>query len=65
MGFPRMQDKRTVLKLAFSKQFYIRRKGFGTPRMSLPFKALEHSASNFMMVRVEGIEPTLPEETRF
>jgi len=38
---PRFEDKRTVLKLAFSDRLaYVRNEGFRTPNLALPFKAL-------------------------
>lgn len=38
---PRLEDKRTVLKLAFTERLaYCRKKGLRTPKMALPFKVL-------------------------
>ena len=55
---PQIEDKRAVLKLTFAEQLvYIRKKGFGTPKMSLPFNILEDNcASNFRMVPLGRIE---------
>ncbi len=55
---PRIEDKRAVLKLAFAEQLvYIRKKGFGTPKLSLPFNILEaNSASSLVMVRPRRLE---------
>lgn len=56
----RIEDKRTVLKLAFADRLaYTKKQGFRTPDFSLPFKALGHfEGQDFEMVRLAGIEPT-------
>ena len=56
----RLEDKRTVLKLAFADRLvYTKKQGFRTPDFSLPFKALTQiSGPDFKMVRLAGIEPT-------
>ncbi len=55
----RIEDKRTVLKLAFADRLaYTKKQGFRTPAFSLPFKALGHFAGqDFEMARPAGIEP--------
>ena len=52
------EDKKAVLKLAFSERLpYTRNIGFGTPNLSLPFKALgSNCAANFKMVPLGRIE---------
>ena len=56
----RIEDKRTVLKLAFADRLaYTKKQGFRTPVFSLPFKALGHfEGQDFEMARLAGIEPT-------
>ena len=58
----RIEDKRAVLKLAFMDNLpYIRDKGFGTPKLSLPFKALKGKCDgNFRMVHRERFELPTP-----
>ena len=55
----RIEDKRTVLKLAFSAKLpYCRKNGFRTARTSLPFSLLEGvEGGTNEMVRGDGIEP--------
>jgi site-specific DNA recombinase len=55
----RLEDKRTVLKLAFADRLtYVRNEGFRTPDFSLPFKALGHfNGEEIKMARPAGIEP--------
>jgi site-specific DNA recombinase len=54
----RLEDKRTVLKLAFADRLaYVRNEGFRTPNFSLPFKALGHFEGQEMrMASSTGIE---------
>ncbi len=54
----KVEDKKAVLKLAFSERLpYTRNIGFGTPNLSLPFKALgANCASDFTMVPLGRIE---------
>ena len=56
----RFEDKRAVLKLTFSDRLvYERGKGYRTPKLSLPFKVLEHaSIRQIGMVPPLGIEPS-------
>ena len=58
----RLEDKRTVLKLAFAGRLsYVRDEGFRTAHLALPFKALGGlSALENRMVRNTGIEPVTP-----
>lgn len=58
----RLEDKRTVLKLAFADRLaYVRNEGFRTPSFSLPFKALGNfEGQEFEMARPAGIEPATP-----
>ena len=55
----RLEDKRTVLKLAFADRLaYVRNEGFRTPNFSLPFKTLDNFEQHEMRVaRPAGIEP--------
>ncbi len=55
----RLEDKRTVLKLAFIDRLtYVRNEGFRTPDLSLPFKALaDISKGNLKMAHLTGFEP--------
>lgn len=58
----RFEDKKAVLKLAFSDRLiYERNKGYRTPKLSLPFKSLERFKELKMqkekMVPRDGIEP--------
>jgi len=55
----RLIDKRTLLKLTFSKHLiYCRKHGFRTPEMSIPFRALEDfSHPKKALVEVAGFEP--------
>ena len=55
----RIEDKRTVLKLAFADRLaYTKNHGFRTPEFSLPFKALGHfGRPDFEMAPSTGIEP--------
>ena len=57
---PRLEDKRTVLKLAFSERLaYSRKSGLRTPKTTLPFKVLGgFSMSESEMARPVGFEPT-------
>jgi hypothetical protein len=57
---PRLEDKRTVLKLTFSDGLaYQRGEGFRTPKTSMPFRALGgHSMGNCeMAVLSDKCEP--------
>ena len=56
---PRFEDKRTVLKLAFSDRLaYVRNEGFRTANLALPFKVLgELQQGEKGMARPEGFEP--------
>ncbi|MCP5246794.1 MAG: recombinase family protein [Burkholderiales bacterium] len=56
----RLEDKRTVLKLAFAdKLSYCRKDGFRTARYALPFALLEDfGQGNYEMVGLVGLEPT-------
>jgi len=58
----RMEDKRTVLKLAFSGNLaYCRKEGFRTAEISLPFKALQDfSGVKIEMAHPKGFEPLTP-----
>ncbi len=53
-----LDDRRTVLKLAFAEQLaYCRTDGFRTPVLALPFKALRSICKrDFQMVRSGGLE---------
>ena len=55
----RLDDKRTMLKLAFTYRLaYTKKEGFRTPHFSLPFKALTNfERQDFRMARPTGIEP--------
>lgn len=55
----RIEDKRTVLRLAFSEKLpYYRNEGFRTAQTSLPFRVLEgFEGGQSEMVRPTGIEP--------
>ena len=55
----RLEDKRTVLKLAFADRLtYVRKKGYRTAKTTLPFKVLVGlSDQNVKMVPVRGVEP--------
>jgi hypothetical protein len=55
----RLEDKRTVLKLAFADRLaYVRNEGFRTPNFSLPFKTLGGlERLEKTMVPPTGIEP--------
>ncbi len=55
----RLEDKRTVLKLAFADRLaYVRNEGFRTPNFSLPFKALGNfEGQDLKVARPAGIEP--------
>ena len=55
----RLEDKRTVLKLAFSERLaYQRNTGFRTPKTALPFKLLDNvRMRNCEMARPGGFEP--------
>lgn len=55
----RIEDKRTVLKLAFDGHItYCRKEGFRTPQTALPFKALEQFCGEKReMAPPRGIEP--------
>ncbi len=55
----RIEDKRTVLRLAFSEKLpYYRNEGFRTAQTSLPFRVLEgFDEGQSEMVRPTGIEP--------
>ncbi len=59
----RIQDKKAVLKLAFTNPLiYDRNGGYRTMSLSLPFKVLEsfsapQNIQNLKMVRMEGLEP--------
>ncbi len=57
-----LADKKTVLKLAFSRRLpYCREKGFRTPEISLPFKLLEDmKMQNLEMAHRGGFEPPTP-----
>ncbi len=58
----RFEDKRAVLKLAFSKPLtYDRNTGYRTPDFSLPFKVLGNNFDHDMkMAEREGFEPSIP-----
>ncbi len=58
----RLEDKRTVLKLAFADRLaYVRNQGFRTPDFSLPFKALGGvGGQDYELARLAGFEPTTP-----
>ncbi len=55
----RLEDKRAVLKLAFAdKLAYVRKEGFRTPNLTLPFKALaSFKMGEIEMARSKGFEP--------
>ena len=55
----RLEDKRTLLKLTFSERLAYRRgKGFRTPKMALPFKALaDFTGGKNEMAHPTGFEP--------
>jgi site-specific DNA recombinase len=55
----RLEDKRTVLKLAFADRLaYVRKEGFGTAKVALPFRVLaDLSAGKMEMARPTGFEP--------
>ena len=57
-----MEDKRTVLKLAFDGNLaYCRKEGFRTPEIALPFKALAgFSADEIGMARPKRFELLTP-----
>ena len=54
----RFEDKRAVLKLTFTdRQTYVRKQGYRTPDLSLPFRLLgDHSDQKMIMVPVPRIE---------
>ena len=54
-----LKEKRLVLKLTFARNLaYIRKQGFRTPYLSLPFKLLSELPSpDLKMARPEGFEP--------
>ena len=54
-----LEDKRTVLKLVFSKKLeYSRNKGYRTAALSLPFCLIgQLKGSNYELVELGGIEP--------
>ena len=56
----RLENKRTVLKLAFAdKLSYCRNEGFRTAPYALPFALLEDfGQGNYEMVGLVGLEPT-------
>ena len=58
-AFGRFEDKRAVLKLAFTDRLtYVRNEGYRTPDLSLPFKMLGDDFGQKMeMVAKGGIEP--------
>ena len=58
----RLEDKRTVLKLAFSERLaYQRNTGFRNPKIALPFKMLDNVRTlNCEMARWGGFEPPTP-----
>lgn len=58
----RLDDKRTVLKLAFADRLaYTKKEGFRTPHFSLPFKALANfERQDLRMAHPAGFEPTTP-----
>lgn len=61
-GTGRLQDRRTVLKLAFAERLvYSRENGFRTAQLSMPFKMLngDFGAKN-EMVHPTGFEPVTP-----
>jgi site-specific DNA recombinase len=54
----RLEDKRTVLKLAFSERLAFDRKtGLRTPQVSEPFRFLRNFSQKCEMVRPTGFEP--------
>ena len=57
----RLEDKRTVLKLAFAERLaYKRNEGFRTPHFSLPFKALAYfEMPDFKLAEQAGFEPAV------
>ena len=59
----RFEDKRAVLKLAFSKPLtYDRNTGYRTPDFALPFKVLGNNFDHDMkMAEREGFEPSIPD----
>ena len=58
----RFEDKRAVLKLAFTDRLtYVRNEGYRTPDLSLPFKMLGNDFDQKKrMARPAGFEPTTP-----
>ena len=54
-----LEEKRLVLKLTFARNLaYVRKQGFRTPNLSMPFKLLSKIPSaDFKMVPAEGFEP--------
>ncbi|MDJ1007688.1 MAG: recombinase family protein [Paracoccaceae bacterium] len=58
---PRIEDKRTVLKLAFSERLaYSRKTGFRTPKTTMPFNVLGGNHMQMCEVAEEvGFEPTV------
>ncbi len=58
----RLEDKRTVLKLAFGEQLsYDRKRGLRTPKTTLPFKVLgDVMTGNCEMAHRGGFEPPTP-----
>ncbi len=58
----RLEDRRTVLKLAFTRRLeYIRNQGFRTADIALPFRLLAQAAMpEDGMVGATGIEPVTP-----
>ena len=58
----RLEDKRTVLKLAFAdKLAYVRNDGFRTPDLALPFKVLaDLSGGKNRLARLERFELPTP-----
>ena len=54
-----LSHKRAVLKLAFPERLaYVRKEGFRTPNLALPFKALAgFGMGKIEMARPEGFEP--------
>jgi site-specific DNA recombinase len=58
-GSPRLEDRRTVLKLAFAGRIsYLRNEGFRTPNFSFPFRFLaDVSAGRIEVASPRGFEP--------
>ena len=58
-AYGRFEDKRAVLKLAFTDRLtYVRNEGYRTPDLSIPFKALgDFYGEKMQMVPRGGIEP--------